>query len=147
MSGIDARLAPVLANERSSARGTAVFGLVLVGLAALMLFKGLERPDAPGQAIAVVMGLVFGLPGVWLIAGLFRGPERAAIVRLLTVDRGKIESYDFEYVSIQHGPTRTRIKLFLAGGRYREVTLAPQEAKGVMAYVAESVPRRGAGGG
>lgn len=142
MSAIDPRLAPVLASERRSGRGLAVFGVVLLALGGGMFAMSTSRVDMAGQVTGVIMGLVFGLPGLWLIRSWLRGPEVTAIVRLLTKDRASIKEWDFEYVSVQGGPTQTRVKLFTGNGRYREVTLAPEEAKPVMAYVAELSPRR-----
>ena len=142
MSALDPRLAPVLASERRSARGLAVFGAVLLALGGGMFAMSTNRADVAGQVIGVIMGLVFGLPGLWLMSIWLRGPEATAIVRLLTADRGRIQAWDLEYVSIQGGPTQTRIKLFTGDGRYREVTLDPEDAKPVVSYVAELSPRR-----
>lgn len=144
MSGIDPRLEPVLASERRSGRGVAVFGVVLLLIAATMVIGGLERETRNTQSdvILVIMTVVFALPGLWLLRIWLRGPEVTAIVRLLATNRKAIKEWDFEYVSIQGGPTQTRIQLFLGNGRYMTVDLAPADAKGVMAYVAEVVPRR-----
>jgi len=144
VSAIDPRLDPVLASERKSGRGVAVFGLVLLLIAATMVIAGVQRekPNTQSDVITGIMTVVFALPGLWLLRIWLRGPEATAIVRLLATNRNAIQEWDFEYVSIQGGPTQTRIKLFLRNGRYMSVDLSPGEAKGVMAYVAEAVPRR-----
>ncbi|MFO0755099.1 MAG: hypothetical protein U0359_01300 [Byssovorax sp.] len=144
MSAIDPRLDPVLASERRSGRGVAVFALALLLIAGTLVYAGLEREqhDMSRDAITAVMFLVFFLPGLWLLRVWQRGPEATAIVKLLTVNRHLIKEWDFEYVSTNGGSTQTRLLFFLHTGRFLSVDLAPGEAKGVMEYVAETAPRR-----
>lgn len=144
MTAIDPRLNPVLDSERKSGRGVAVFGFVLLGLSATMVVAWTQRESHTDQntLITVIMTLVFGLPGLWLLRIWLRGPAATAIVKVLTIDRARIQAWDFEYVSVQGGPTQTRILLYLTNGRFMSSDLDPTGAKGVMAYLAETAPRR-----
>lgn len=138
------RLDPVLAYERSSGRSTAVFGFVLLAVAGTLVAGIATKKDPQAGAIALIAAcaLLFLVPGIWMIRSWLRGPEAGSMIRLLTADRAKIKAWDMEYVSINHGPTQTRIKLYLKDDRYQSLDLAPEPAKSVLDYVSDLAPRR-----
>jgi hypothetical protein len=144
VSAIDPRLAPVLASQRSTDRSAAAFGFVFLGVTAAFLGGLATKKDPKVGEIALIIGcaLLFLVPGILLIRSWLRGPEVSFMIRLLTADRAKITAWDMEYVSINHGPTQTRIKLYVGGGRYHSIELPPDSAKPVLEYVTELAPRR-----
>ncbi len=146
MSAIDPRLAPVLESERSDCRSSLVIGIIAILIGAAFP-AGLAAKDKPPEAGAIALiifcALVFIVPGIFFVRSWARGPEAGRIMRLLTTDRAKITAWDVEYVSINHGPTQTRIKLYVSpGGGYHSINLSPEPAKSVVDYVSEIAPRR-----
>lgn len=142
MTPIDPRLAPVLASERGSQRVLAVLGALMAFVGGAIGAVGVSQSKDSGNAIAaVVFGLVFLVPGLFMIRSWIRGPERATVVRLLTEDRASLVAWDLEYVSINGRPTETRIVLHRRSGMPLNVTLDHAEAAPVIACVSDLAPR------
>lgn len=142
MTPLDARLDPVIASERSSQRVLGVVGVLMALLGGIFIAVVATQSKDLGNAVAaVVFGLVFLVPGAFMIRSWIRGPEKTTIVRLLTEDRASLVGWELEYVSINNGPTQTRIVLHRRSGMPLNVTLEPATAAPVIAYVTDIAPR------
>lgn len=142
MTPIDPRLAPVVASERGSQRVLGVLGALMAIVGGAIGAVGASQSKDPGNAVAaVVFGLVFLVPGLFMIRSWIRGPEKATVVRLLTEERASLVAWDLEYVSINGRPTESRIVLHRRSGMPLNVTLDHDAAAPVIACVSELAPR------
>jgi hypothetical protein len=120
------QLAPYArASVRSRRRTFLGLGLVLLALGGLCLailvgvsVSGAARPEDGVVPIGVIVFVVAGLPGLWLVSRGMRRDATHPLVSAIEIDRGRIRNVGFSYREVIGGYAKVAVVTLTDGSWY-----------------------------